>query len=47
VPERKRKALFAVVSRAPSISERRAKKLETVPGAIVDEVLPRLAPIFE
>jgi mRNA-degrading endonuclease toxin of MazEF toxin-antitoxin module len=33
--------------RALDLFARRGKKLETLPDAIVDEVLARLAPIFE
>ena len=33
--------------RARYLGARRGKKLESVPGAIVNEVLARLAPIFE
>lgn len=33
--------------RALDLSARRGRKLETVPAAIMDEVLARLAPIFE
>lgn len=33
--------------RALDLSARRARKLETVPDSIMDEVLARLAPIFE
>jgi len=33
--------------RALDLTARRARKLETVPDSIMDEVLARLAPIFE
>jgi len=33
--------------RALDLAARRGKKLESVPGGIMDEVLARLAPIFE
>ena len=33
--------------RALDLGARRGRRLETVPGAIMDEVLARLAPIFE
>jgi mRNA-degrading endonuclease toxin of MazEF toxin-antitoxin module len=33
--------------RALDLAARAGKKLETVPSAIMDEVLARLAPIFE
>ncbi len=33
--------------RALDLGARRGKKLESVPGAIMDEVLARLAPLFE
>ncbi len=33
--------------RALDLASRNARKLETVPPAIIDEVLARLAPIFE
>ena len=33
--------------RALDLSARKARRLETVPSAIMDEVLARLAPIFE
>ena len=33
--------------RALDLAARRGKKLESVPGAIMDDVLARLAPIFE
>lgn len=33
--------------RALDLAARHGRKLETVPGAIVEEVLARLAPIFE